>query len=208
MPDGRPAKMTPEEAAGLLRPTDTLAVPLGPGHPVGFLHALAGRTDWVDLTVGGALLTDLYEVFNHPNVRFESGFFGPAERFLLASGANIEFVPADFRGFVPLVEARRARIMATAGAMPSADGTVSLSLHAGATVEELHRAGADPDRLLVVEVSPHYPATLGLPPEYPHELRVEEIDVLVETDRAPVVLDDPAPGEVELAIAEHALAFI
>jgi acyl-CoA hydrolase len=204
----RPVRMSVEDAAALIRPDDSIAIPLGPGHPVGFLHALGARTDWQDLTIAGALLTDLYELFTRPNVRFLSGFFGPAERFLIASGANIEFVPADFRRFAPILEQRNPRVVATAAALPSADGTVSLSLHAGATIDGLHRAGADPDRLLVVEVSPHYPVTLGIPPEYPHCLQLDEIDVLVETDRAPVVLEDPPPGEVEVAIARQALAFI
>jgi acyl-CoA hydrolase len=208
MSDERPARMNPEEAAALLRPADSLAIPLGPGHPVGFLHALGARTDWTDLVVGGALLTDLYELFTRPNVHFRSGFFGPAERLLLAGGADIEFIPASFRGFAPILEQLGPRVVSTAAAMPSPDGTVSLSLHAGATIEELHRAGADPDRLLVVEVSPHYPDTLGLAPAYPHTLGLDEIDVLVESDRMPVRIEDPVPGEVERAIAEHCLAFI
>ncbi len=44
---------------------------------------------------------------------------------------------------------------------------------------EIQRAAADPDRLLVVEVSPRYPTTLGLG-EHRHRLHVDEIDVLVE----------------------------
>ena len=54
-----------------------LGVPLGPGHPIGLLHALGARDDWEDLTVAGALLTDLYDLFTKPTVRFLSGFFGP-----------------------------------------------------------------------------------------------------------------------------------
>ncbi|MEZ5168974.1 MAG: hypothetical protein R2695_21710 [Acidimicrobiales bacterium] len=52
----------------------------------------------------GALLPDLYELFLRPGVRLRSGFYGPAERFLLASGAAVEFVPADFRRFAPVLE--------------------------------------------------------------------------------------------------------
>ena len=48
------------------------------------------------------------------------------------------------------------------------------------------RAGADPDRLLVVEVSERFPRTLGLPPEHRHALHVDEIDVLVESEAEPV----------------------
>lgn len=200
--------LTPEEAVARLRRTDMLGIPLGPGHPVGLLHALGARDDWEDLQVGGALLTDLYELFTRPGVQFRSGFFGPAERFLVASGADIRFVPGDFRRFGPILEAMAPRVLATAAARPDADGYLSLSLHAGSTVDELHRAGADPDRVLMVEVSPHYPPTLGLPPRWPHRLHLDEVDVLVETDRMPVIIDDPPPSEVELAIAGHVAAFV
>ena len=32
--------------------------------------------------VGGALITDFYELFGRPNVRFLSGFYGPLERLM------------------------------------------------------------------------------------------------------------------------------
>lgn len=45
-----------DEAVSVVRPVDVLGVPLGPGHPIGLLHALGERDDWEDLTVSGALL--------------------------------------------------------------------------------------------------------------------------------------------------------
>jgi acyl-CoA hydrolase len=198
---------SPAEAAALVRPTDTLAIGLGPAHPVGFLHALGERDDWTDLNLFGALLTDLYAVFTKPGVRYRSGFFGPAERFLRDSGGNIEYVPADFRRFGPIVQTLCPRIMATAAAPPDRDGYLSLSLHAGATVDELHRCGADPDRVLIVEYGEAYPRTFGLGP-HQHRLHVDEIDLLLETDKTPINLPDAAATEVDRAIAEHARRFI
>ncbi len=199
---------TAAEAAAVVQRSDTVAVGLGPAHPTGFLHALGERDDWVDLQMFGALLTDLYAVFTKPAVHFRSGFFGPAERFLRDSGADVQYVPADFRRFAPIVEQLAPRVMATAVAAPDADGWCSLSLHAGATVDELHRAGADPERVLIAEHSEHYPYTFGIEPEHPHRLHVDEIDVLVETDGAPVDLADAVPDDVDRAIAEYAQAHI
>lgn len=198
--------VTMERAVAEIRAADTLAVPLGPGIPVGFLHALGERDDFTALEVFGALMPDLFQLFVRPGVRHKSGFFGPAERFLRDSGAAIEFVPADFRRFEPILQQLAPRVMATAAA-PPVDGWVSLSVHAGATVDELHRAGADPDRVLVVEVSARYPRTYGLEPDHMHRLHVDEIDLLVETERSPVELPDAPPSEADLAIADHALAF-
>jgi acyl-CoA hydrolase len=194
---------TAREAAALVRPEDKLALPLGPGQAAGFLHALGEREDFVRLTVSSALLLDFYPLFTRPGVRLLSGFFGPVERALQAGGHDIHFVPADFRRFTKLARALAPRVMATAAAPPDADGRVSLSLHAGATVDELRRCARDPERLLIVEVNAHLPRTLGLPPRYPHALDLEEIDILTESDRDIVALPDQKPSAVERAIAAH-----
>jgi acyl-CoA hydrolase len=201
------SKVTPAEAAAVVRSTDTLGIPLGPGQPAALLDALGERDDWVDLRVYGALLTVLTPLFDHPNVRYLSGFFGPLERLLRDAGRNIGFAPADFRRFIPLLEEQAPRVMGTTAAPPDADGWCSLSLHAGASVTELHRAGADPDRVLVVEVSPAFPRTRGWG-EHRHALHVDEIDVLLESDRSPYELVDPEPTAVERDIAEHVRRFV
>lgn len=197
-----------EAAVARIRPADQIAVPLGPGQPSAFLHALAERDDWEDLQIFGALLVDIYPIFTKANVHHLSGFFGPAERLLRDMGADIQFIPSDFRRFAPIVAGLAPRVMATLAAPPDSDGYVSLSLHAGATVSELHRCGADPDRVLLVEVNPQCPRTFGLPPEWPHRLHVDEIDVLVESERPIFTMDDAEPTDVERRIAEWAATYV
>ena len=201
-------ELSAEDAAALLRPADTLAVPLGPGIPGGFLHALGTRDDWQALEVFGALLLDFYTVFTKPGVRLRSGFFGPAERALRDAGANVEFIPADFRRFVTIAEQFAPRVMTTAVAPPDEHGFMSLSLHAGATVGELHRAARDADRMVIVEVNDHLPRTLGIPPQFTHALHVDEVDVIVRNDTAPFALPDDVPTDVDQAIAEFARQFV
>jgi len=199
--------LTAGDAAAEIRTVDTFGMPLGPGQPSALLEAMGARTDWEDLRLYGALLSVLSDVFTHPNVHYLSGFFGPLERMLRDMGANLSFAAADFRRFMPILEFQAPRVMTTTAALPDADGWCSLSLHAGASVGELHRAGADPARLLVVEVSPQFPRTAGLG-EHRHALHVDEIDVLIETDRSPFVLEDPPPTDIERAMAEHVSAFV
>ena len=190
------------DAVARMRPRDTLGIPLGPGQPAAFLHALDARDDWEHLEIFGALLVDLYGVFLKPGVRHLSGFFGPAERVLRDSGARIEFIPSDFRRFGPIAERLAPRVCATVATPPDRDGFLSLSVHAGATVAEMHRCGSDPERLLVVEMNEKFPFTFGLPePGLEHRVHVDEIDILVESDRDPFMLADPEPTEVEHAIA-------
>ncbi len=201
-------KLNADEAASRLNPVDTLGIPLGPGQPPAFLEALGRRTDWQDLRVYGALLTVLSDLFSHRGVHYLSGFFGPLERMLRDAGSNIGFAPADFRRFIPLLSEQDPRVMCTTIAPPDSEGWCSLSLHAGASVTELHRAGADKGRLLVAESSPRYPRTHGLGAEHRHRLHIDEIDVLIETERDAFTLEDPPAGDVERAIAECVRTFV
>ncbi|MGE0214165.1 acetyl-CoA hydrolase/transferase family protein [Mycolicibacterium sp.] len=202
-----PEQLTPEDAAARLEPADSLGIPLGPGQPPAFLRALGTRTDWTDLRVYGALLAVGTELFSRPGVHYLSGFYGPLERALRSAGADIDFTPADFRRFGPLLERQAPRVMATVATPPDAEGWCSLSLHAGGTVTELRRAGADPQRLLVVETSDAYPRTFGHG-EDRHAVHVDEIDILVPSTDAPLALPSPQATDTDTAIARHAVAFI
>ncbi|MBW2231471.1 MAG: 4-hydroxybutyrate CoA-transferase [Deltaproteobacteria bacterium] len=200
--------MSAAAAAELVRDRDTLAIPLGPGQPGSLLHALGEREHFDELRVFGALLVDFYPLFTRSGVKLLSGFFGPVERMLLGAGHDVEFVPADFRRFASIARRLSPRVMATNATPPDRDGRLSLSLHAGATLEELHAAGRDPKRILIVETNEALPRTLGLPPEHPHSLHVDEIDILIESDREIFILPDAEPSDVEHRIAEHASPFI
>jgi acyl-CoA hydrolase len=199
---------TPEEAAALVRPRDTIGFGLGPANPDAFLTALGGRHDWEDLVLGGALLLGYYTVLTQAGVSYRCGFFGPAERILLAEGHGVELVPGGFRQFAPILARFAPRIMTVQGAPPDAGGRVNLSLHLGATRDELIKAGQDPDRVLMVEINPHLPRTHSLPPRFDNSLPSELIDVLVEADGQPYALEDATPTAEDAAIAGHALRYV
>lgn len=202
-------------ALDAMRRVDTLAVPLGPGAPGEFLHALGNDTPedfFTDLTVFGALLPDLYALFMRPGVHLKSGFFGPAERFLRDAGADVDFVPADFRRFEPTLAHLEPRVLALAASMP-VDGQVSLSLHAGAFTSEIKNVINDPERLLIVECSPHFPQTFGMEDGYieggyAHAIDVRYIDHLIVSARKPLHLADVEPTDAEKAIADLAVRYV
>jgi hypothetical protein len=106
--------------------TDSIGIPLGTGQPAEFMAALGERDDWEDLRIYGALLAVGTAVFNHDNVHYLSGFFGPIERALRDAGANIGFAPADFRRFAPLLAEQAPRIVAVAATPPDSEGICSL----------------------------------------------------------------------------------
>lgn len=203
-----PRELSPEAAVAQLLPDDELGIGLGPAQPPALIAALGTREDWSGLRVYGALLVAFSEVFKHPGVTLISGFLGPLERWLRDEGAAIEFIPADFRRFGPLLTDVRPRVMAVATAPPDADGWCSLSLHAGGTVAELHAAGADPDRLLIVETSPRFPRTYGLSHEQNHAIHLDEIDLLINAESEPIALPAAQPDQADRAIALHAERFI
>lgn len=199
---------TPDEAVALMMPRDTIGFGLGPGNPDSFLKALGTRDDWEDLVLGGALLLDYYTVLTKPGVSYRCGFFGPAERILLEQGHAVELVPGGFRQFAPILAKLAPRVMTAQAAPPDSDGRVNLSLHLGATRDELIKAGNDPERVLLVEVNPNLPRTSSLPPSYDNTLPVDLIDVLVEADGEPYALEDAVPTETDTQIAENALRFV
>ena len=202
------ATVTAEQAVTRVQVSDSIGFGLATGQPPAFLKALGERDDWHELRLYGALLSVWSEAFKHPNVHYLSGFYGPMERMLRDSGANISFAPADFRRFGPLFAATSPRIMAAPAAPPDADGFCSLSLHAGGIVPELEMAAVDPNRLLIIEASEHYPRTNGLPPDYEHRIHVDEIDILIESDESPIELPDAEPTDADRAIAENARVHI
>jgi acyl-CoA hydrolase len=200
--------LTPGEASAIVRPVDTLGVPLGPGQPPAFLHALGERDDFENLTVFAALLIDVFALFTKPGVHCLSGFFGPAERFLLALGADIQFVPSDFRRFTRIAQQFRPRVVAGLATPPDVNGWCSMSLHAGATFHEMVRAAEDPERVLVLETNPKAPRTFGLLPDYPHRIHIDQVDVVVESDREIFTLADVEPTDTDRLIAAHARPYI
>jgi acyl-CoA hydrolase len=212
MPFGKTGAMsarevTAEDAAGLLRTRDVLGLGLGPANPNTLLAALSARTDWEDLVVGGALMLDYFALFDHPGVHYRCGFFGPAERVHRAMGSDVQLVPAGFRQFAPILQRMAPRVMAVQATAPDRRGMVNLALHHGATYAELRRAGEDPSRVLIVELNEGLPRTRALD-GYPNEIHVDDIDVLVPGDRAPVELPTGAPSDEERLIAGIAAGFI
>lgn len=89
------------DAVALIHPTDSLAVPLGPGAPGGFLHALGVRTDFTDLQIDLAP-----RVGDAVSVAVVPGVTQPASNIVPAS---VPLVMGD-RPYSELFEAQQASI--------------------------------------------------------------------------------------------------
>jgi len=199
-------ELSVEEAVALVRPVDSIGFGIITGTPVALFRALGARSDWEDLTFSGGLSLGSPDVFLHPNVHYRVNFFGGNERALIAKGADVQHVPSFFRHYGLLIQNLKPRVVMAPVSMPE-NGRVSLSLHNGAILEELVRAGRDPERLLIVEASSRFPRTRALVGHENH-LSLDDVDVIVYTDEPPTTFaNDPGTPEDSM-IAEFAAQYI
>ncbi len=196
-----------EDAVGLMNPTDTLGLGLVSSTPIGLLKGLSQRRDWESLTVSGGLVLGVFDLFLHPNVHYRSSFYGGGERHYQSKGADIQFVPSFFRHYGLLIQHLAPRVMMTVGAMPDAQGNVSLSLYNGAHRAEFLAAGRDPDRVLMVECSPRFPRTKALD-GFEHHISLDDIDVVTYSDERPTELASDEVADEDVAIAQIATSFV
>jgi acyl-CoA hydrolase len=194
---------TAREAVALIRPDDTLAVPIATGQPAAFLTALGERDDYRGLSVFGGLLTEPYPVFTRKGVRFISGFYGPIERMLLTAGADVDYLPADFLGWERYAHLRRPRVLASALAPMDEHGYLNFGLHAGASFHAFLAAARDPDRLAIGEVIRDMPRIAGLARFGGHRVHVSQVDCLIESDRTVFELPPQAAAEEDVRIAHY-----
>jgi len=202
-----PTTCSPDEAAALLWTTDLVGFGLGPAIPPRFLTALGRRTDWEHLVLGGNLLLGLYDVLTHPKVEWRTGFFGPVERAYFDLGHHISLVPAGLRQMGPILARMAPRVMAVHGRIDEARGVVNLSLHVGGSRDALMAAGADPNRLLIVEDNPLLPMTSSITP-YENTIPLELVDVVVAGGDPLFELPEDAPDDVARQIAEIAASLV
>jgi acyl-CoA hydrolase len=172
------------------------------------LEALGQRQDLEEVVVFAGLLAWPYAFLQHPGVRTVSGFFGPIERMARASGARVEYLPADFHGLERLALRLKPRVVVAATTPPDADGWLSFGLHAGATTSAFEEAMRDPARLAIAEANPRMPRIDGLPELGRNRVHVSEVDAWVEHEAELLTIPEIVPAPEELAIAAQIVALV
>ncbi len=197
-----------EEFLGLIRPRDFLSASIAAGQPRTLLNQLGELKDIEDLKIFTGLLAFPYPVLNHPKVRLESGYYGPLERMLNETGANISYVPLPFRAFEKYVEEHRPRVVMTTLSSMDDEGYLYFGVDAEAVYVPFVNAARDPNRLAIAEVNPNMPGVKGIPELGGNKIHVSELDALVEAETTPLEVPLAEPTEVESKIAEQVAALI
>jgi acyl-CoA hydrolase len=194
---------TARQAVDLLRIDDVVCAGIATAQPTSLFNALAERDDYRGLTIFTAILLQPYPVALQPGVRVVSGFYGPIERMLKASGANVQYLPADFLGWERYAALARPRVMTAMLSPMDEFGFLSLGLHAGATFNAFVEAARDPERLAIGEVNPNIPRVLGLGRFGGHRIHISEIDYIIESNDPAFELPEAVVSGEDKAIAGH-----
>ena len=208
-----PRICTPEEAAALVRTTDTVGFGLGPGQSRRLPHR-AGRPGRLGRP----------HVRRGPPARLLPGPLPPQRdlpvRVLRPGRADDAGRRGQHRAgprWVPPVRPHPAAVQPPghdrAGRPAGRTARQPLPPPRAPPTTSCCLAGRDPDRLLVVEVNPNLPRTCSLAPDYTNTLPLDIVDVLVEADgravhpaprRRPTTSTRPSPSVARSFVADGA----
>jgi len=133
------------------------------------------------------------------NFRHNSLFVGPGVRSAVFEGIA-DYTPIFLSEIPGLFRSGRMPIDAALIQVTPPDNFGFCSL--GVSVEAV-KAAADAAELVIAQVNPQMPRTLG-----DSFIHVEELDVIVEYDEPILEVQSPEPDEVALAIARHATRLV
>ena len=196
-------KMTPADAAGLVRDGDTIVVPTGVGEPPALLTALSARRQSLHgVTVSQILPLRKYAYFDEAtraNIRHTAYFFGGPSRPGGQAGW-VDFLPAYFSELPQLIARglSPADVVFSMASPMDEHGYFALSLAPDYTMAALAKA-----RAIVLEVNPNVPFAYGA-----CHVHVSQVSALVESDEPILEVGLPEIGPVQEAIGKYVAELI
>lgn len=193
---------TPEEAVRHLRPGQRIFVGTGCAQPVELVRAMAARSDLLDvevvhlLTLGDAPYAnrELSEKF-----RVNSFFIAANVRGIIQEGLG-DYTPIFLSDIPRLFSSGRLPLDAALIQVtpPDEHGRCSLGISV-----DIVKSAAENARLVIAQVNPNMPRTLGNT-----FLHIHDLDVLVPVNSPLVEFVPPEPDDVTRRIAEYIAALI
>ncbi len=188
--------LSPQEAVRYIKSGDNIVLPIGPGEPPALMNALMDRASELEGVVIHQMLpvrksAYLSDPKMAPHIRHNSWFTSGLTR----AGVNegwMDFTPAHFSEIPALMSPAVDVVMAIVSPMDK-HGYFTLGLTVDYTVNAISKA-----RLVLVEVNPNMPRTMGS-----GVVHVSEVSYVVE-DTSPIPeLPDPPITETDAAIGRH-----
>lgn len=185
------------DLATVIRPGDAIVCGQACAEPQTLLEALVAQR--ADLSGCSLFLGSSYSGVVKPahsdHLRLSS-YCGTGTNRALADAGTLEILPAPYSQLGALLRSRRlpCDVVLLQVSPPNASGDYSLGL----AVEYLAPA-LESCRVVVAEVNDRAPWTYSEP-----RLRREDFDLLIESSRPPVILEQGAPKETDLCIARRA----
>jgi acyl-CoA hydrolase len=184
-----------------LRPSDGLVWGQACAEPTALTAALSRQPSALPPVTAfvGTTYADAFEPAGAPQIRMSS--YGASGRNRAWQEAGLLTVlPVHYSSLPDLIRRRivRADVVLVLVAPPGPDGRYPLGL-----ADEYLSAAIDGARVVLAEVCPWVPRIPGA-----RSLALEDIDVLVHTERPPVTWDAPEPGGPERELARQVAAVI
>ncbi len=191
-------RMTPGDAAELIRDGDAVVVPTGVGEPPVLLHALSERRHSLRKVSVSQILPLRKFAYLDPetraNIRHDAYFFGGATRAGGQAGW-VDFIPAYFSELPMLIERglSPADVVVSMASPMDEHGYFSLSLAPDYTMAAIRRA-----RVVLLEVNPNVPFANG-----DCHVHISQVSGLVESDEPLFEVGLPQIGPVQEAIGKY-----
>ncbi|HRP67380.1 MAG TPA: acetyl-CoA hydrolase/transferase C-terminal domain-containing protein [Thauera sp.] len=191
-------RMTPADAAELIRDGDAVVVPTGVGEPPALLHALSERRHGLRKVSVSQILPLRKFAYLDPetraNIRHDAYFFGGATRAGGQAGW-VDFIPAYFSELPMLIERglSPADVVVSMASPMDEHGYFSLSLAPDYTMAAIRRA-----RVVLLEVNPNVPFANG-----DCHVHISQVSGLVESDEPLFEVGLPQIGPVQEAIGKY-----
>ena len=189
------------DLARVIRPGDAVVCGQACAEPQTLLEQLVAQREALSgcALFMGSSYSGIVRPAHADHLRLAS-YCGTGTNRALADAGVLDIVPVPYSQLGALMRsgAMRCDVVLVQVSPPNARGEYSLGL----SVEYLAPA-LEACRTVIAEVNDRVPWTHTEP-----LLRAEDLDLVVESSRAPVVLDQGRPKELELRIARHAAALV
>lgn len=176
------------------------------GEAYGVINALnENKDDLNEIYVSSAIATCPSSYMENPDIVVATGFFGPQERAIEASGGNVHYTPINYCDGIGLAQfGHKADYQIYRSGPMDERGYFNCSMTASTDYRVLLWLKENrPETKIVFEVNHKLPRVYGLPEHGSNELHIDIADIIVEDDADPLVYPVPPPNETELKIARN-----